>query len=287
MSETSNPYTPKLAEWALIAVAAVGMTVGISGLASIGQGRETSPEEFLPEAHAQSDKLRYIHSTSTGAVTMLNGDVHRRFGETSSVYTGDLRSRMWYEDCTYPYLEGIRLCSIETVVYDGVRYQKIDTSEGPGEWEVMGKDPPSPYSYPTGEPYDPEELLKWLAPLHNLVELEPDTVDGTTYRRFRGVSRPGEERLKLLDSGEWEPESIEGLSREEQISALQTMMETEMFTDEFWVREDSSRIWRMRLVWEKSGHEEFESVGALLPQRRSTVVEYSRYNEPVEIRPPY
>ena len=162
MSETSNPYTPKLAEWALIAVAAVGMTVGISVLASIGQGRERSPEEFLPEAQTQSDKLRYIHSTSTGAVTMLNGDVHRRFTETSRVYTGDLRSRMWYEDCAYPYQEGIRLCSIENVVYDGVRYQKIDTSEGPGEWEVMGKDPPSPYSYPTGELYDPEELLKWL-----------------------------------------------------------------------------------------------------------------------------
>ena len=62
----------------------------------------------------------------------------------------------------------------------------------------MGKDPPSPYSYPTGEP-DPEELLKWLVSVHNLVELEPDTVDGTTYRRFRGVSRPGEEQLKLLN----------------------------------------------------------------------------------------
>ena len=135
---------------------------GISVLASIGQGRERSPEEFLPEAQSQSDKLRYIHTTSTGAVTMLNGDVHRRFTETSRVYTGDMRSRMWYEDCAYPYQEGIRLCGIESVVYDGVRYQKIDTSEGPGEWEVMGKDPPSPYSYPTGEPYDPEELLKWL-----------------------------------------------------------------------------------------------------------------------------
>ena len=150
MPETSNPYTPKLAEWALIAVAAVGMTVGISVLPSIGQGRETSPEEFLPEAQSKSDKLRYTHSTSTGAVTMLNGDVHRRFTETSRVYTGDMRSRMWYEDCAYPYQEGIRLCGIENVVYDGVRYQKIDTSEGPGEWEVMGKDPPSPSPYPTG-----------------------------------------------------------------------------------------------------------------------------------------
>ena len=96
---------------------------------------------------------------------MLNGDVHRRFGEASRVYTGDLRSRMWYEDCTYPYLEDIRLCGIETVVYDGVRYQKIDTSEGPGEWEVMGEDPPSLYSYLTGEPYDPEEVLKSMVSL--------------------------------------------------------------------------------------------------------------------------
>ena len=287
MSETSNPYTPKLAEWALIAVAAVGMTVGISVLASIGQGRERSPEEFLPEAQSQSDKLRYIHTTSTGFVTMLNGDVHRRFTETSRVYTGDMRSRMWYEDCAYPYQEDIRLCGIENVVYDGVRYQKIDTSEGPGEWEVMGKDPPSPYSYPTGELYDPEELLKWLVSVHNLVELEPDTVDGTTYRRFRGVSRPGEELLKLLNSGEWEPESIEGLSREEYVSGIQRMMETERFTDEYWVREDNSRIWRAHRVWEKSGLEELESVGAYLPQRSDTIVEYSRYNEPVEILPPY
>ena len=29
------------------------------------------------------------------------------------------------------------------------------------------------------------------------------------------------------------------------------------------------------------------SVGAYLPQRRDTIVEYSRYNEPVEIRPPF
>ena len=260
------------------------MTVGISVLASIGQGRETSPEEFLLEPPSQSDKLRYIHSTSTGAVTMLNGDVHRRFGEASHVYTGDLRSRTWYEDCTYPYLEGIRLCSIETVVYDGVRYQKIDTSEGPGEWEVMGKDPPSPYSYTKGEPYDPEEFLKWLAPLLNLEELEPDTVDGTTYRRFRGSSRPS---VDLSESGVGELELPEGLSREEHISAIQRMMETERFTDEYWVREDDSRIWRMHLVWEKSGLEMFDSVGAYLPQRRDTIVEYSRYNEPVEIRPPY
>ena len=47
--------------------------------------------------------------------------------------------------------------------------------------------------------------------------------------------------LKLLNSGEWEPESIEGLSREEYISGIQRMMETERFTDEYWVREDNSR----------------------------------------------
>ena len=29
------------------------------------------------------------------------------------------------------------------------------------------------------------------------------------------------------------------------------------------------------------------SVGAYLPQKSDTIVEYSRYNEPVEIRPPY
>ena len=150
MSETSSPYTPKLAEWALIAVAAVGMTVGISVLASIGQGRERSPEEFLPEAQDPIRQAALHPLYLDGRCHHAQRGRHRRFTETSRVYTGDMWSRMWYEDCAYPYQEGIRLCGIESVVYDGVRYQKIATSEGPGEWEVMGKDPPSPYSYPIG-----------------------------------------------------------------------------------------------------------------------------------------
>lgn len=287
MSETSNPCTPKLPSWALIAVAAVGIVIFLSVLASTRLGQELSAEAFLREALAQSAELRYIHFTSTGTVTMLDGDIHRQSSETFRVYTGDLRSRMWYEDCAYPYLEGIRLCGIEIVVYDGDRYQKIDTSEGLGEWEVIGKDLPFPSSYSGGQPYDPEDVLKSLMSLHNLVELERDTFDGVTYRRFKGSFRPGEELLKLLNSGEWEPESIEGLSREEYISGIQRMMETERFTTEYWVREDNSRIWRMHLVWEKSYDDEFKPAGELLPQRKSIIVEYSRYNEPVEILPPY
>ena len=276
--------------WLPVTAIAVLATIVIAVLASIGQGRELSSAAFLQQALAQAAERHYVQSTSSGTVTMLNGDVHRRHTESVHVvYDGDLRWRQWYEGCTYPHVMGTSLCSIEIVVHDNVRYQKVDTSEGPGEWEVMGEEwDPLEGAFENAEPRD---IASSMIATGDMMELERETVDGVTYRRFQVTRRPGEDILNLIESGEWElPEPPEGFpdsfTVEDYVDALREMFETELFTDVYWVREDNRLIWRVHRQWEKTHPYERESAGALLALRSSTTVEYANYNTPVEIRPP-
>ena len=223
---------------------------------------------------------------------MLNGDVHRRHTEsTHDVKSGNLRWRQWYEDCTYPHLMDTRLCSLEIVVHDNIRYEKVDTSEGPGEWEVMGEEWDALED--AFESAEPGEMVSSVIATGDMVELERETVDGVAYRRFHISRRPGEDILKLIESGAWEPPEWEppewvpgSFTFEDYINSLREIAETERFTEEYWIREDNRLIWRIHRQWEKTHPYERESAGALLALRSSTTVEYANYNTPVEIRPP-
>ncbi|MDE2859943.1 MAG: hypothetical protein OYI31_02190 [Chloroflexota bacterium] len=259
--------------WLPVSAIAVLATIVIAVLASLGQGNETSAEAFLRKALlAQVLEYSSIHSKSSGTVTMLNGDVHRRYTEALFTYDGDVHSQEWYEGCTYSHQLGTRLCSIETVVHDNVQYRKEDTSDGPGEWQVIDEWRTSPES--AGEVNDMSAIQEITVAIGEVVELERETIDGVTYRRFQTVRRPGVETLRLIESGEWDPpvNAPPELTREEYIELLREVTETELFTDEYWIRADNGMVWRVHRQWEKTYPEDRELTGAPLPQHRSAIM---------------
>lgn len=273
--------------WLPVTAIAVLSTVVIAVLASIGQGQGLSAEAYLREALAQAADHRYVQSRSSGTETMLNGDVYRRHTESArDIYTGDMRWRQWYEDCSYPHVMDTRLCSIEIVVHDNVRYERLGTSDGPGEWELVGEE----WDALEGafENSEPGELLSSVIATWDTVELESETIDGVTHRLFRVTRRPGEDILKLIDSGEWElPKGFPpNFSREDYVRSLREIATTEQVTHVYWVSKDSGEIRRVEWQWEKTYADDTDLPVGLLPQHSYEVIDYSRHNEPVEILPP-
>ena len=276
--------------WLIVVALAVVVAALIAVLASISPGREVNAVAFLREALAQAAERSYIHSTSSGSVTMLNGEVHHSYTESMhDLRNGDLRWRQWYEGCTFPHARNTRLCSIEIVKHDNIQYQKVDTSAGPGEWEVL--EPEWDFLEGLDENSQPGDIVASIIAAGDMVELVRETVDGVTYRRFLVTRRPGEDILKLIESGKWEPPQPpdgypDNLTVEDYVNSLREIADTELFKEEFWIREDNRVIWRIHRLWEKNYPEERDLAGAPLPLRRSTIVEYASLNEPVEIRPP-
>ena len=274
--------------WLPVTAIAVLATIVIAVLASIGQERRANSEAFLHRAlRLQATDYRTIHATSTGAVTMLNGDVHRRHAEAFVTHDGDMLWRQWYEGCTYPHAQNAQECSMESVVHDSVHYQRVNLSDGQGQWEAM-----SGWGRPAAGIEQGEAMeIVWQEFAGDVMELERETIDGVAYRRFRVTLRPGEESLWLIESGQWEPqEPPEGFpdsfTVEDYVDALREMFETELFTDVYWVREDNGEIWRVLRTWQKTHSDDLGEAGYYLPQRSSDLAEYSRHTVPVEIRPP-
>ena len=273
--------------WLPVTAIAFLATIVIAVLASIGQGRDLSAEAFLHRAlQLQTTDFRTVHSTSTGTVTMFNGDVHRHHSEAMRSHTGDLLWRQWYEGCTYPHARDTRLCSIETVIHDIVRFEKMDTSDGPGEWQVMDE-----CGYQCRATFDSGDfgiVVESTFVVGDVVELERETIDGVAYRRFQATRRPLERALRLTESGELEPpEGLpEDLSREDFIDSLRESAANQRFTEVYWVREDDGEIRRVERQWVSTYTDVPESGSALLPQRSKDITEHSRHSVPVEIRPP-
>ena len=276
--------------WLPVTAIAVLATVVIGVLATLGQSWKSESAAFFQRAlHLQATESSSVHSTGTGTVTMLNGDVHRRHSKAVRSHTGDMRSRQWYEGCTYPYAMHSRLCSIETVIHDNVRYQKVDTSDGVGEWQPV--DEQWDFLPNAGEPNESPEIVRIIKMAGDVVEIERATVDGVSYRRYRVTRRPGEETLRLIDSGEWVPqEPPEGFpdsfTVEDYIDALREMMETQLFTEIYWGHEDSGEIRRVERQSEKTYEDASDLPAALLMQHSIDVTEHYRHSVPVEIRPP-
>lgn len=278
--------------WLPVTAIAVLATVIIGVLATLGHSWKSESAAFFQRAlHLQVTEFSTIHATGTGTVTMLNGDVYRRHSESVFTPNGDRIGRQWYEGCNYPYAMDTRMCSIENVIHNNVRYQKVDTSDGAGEWET--KDEQWDFLRNAGEPNDSAPSISIVEVAGDVVEVERETVDGVTYRRYRVTRRPGEETLRLIDSGEWDPQEWkppegfpESFTVEDYIDALRVMMETQLFTDVYWVHEDSGEIWRVERQSEKTYEDAPNLPGALLPRHSIDVVEYSKHSVPVEIRPP-
>ena len=271
--------------WFPVTAIAILATTVIAVLASIGQGRESSAEAFLQQAllsQEENDVSSSVLSTATGKVTMLNGDVHRHHSEAVRSHTGDLLWRQWYEGCTYPHARDTRLCSIETVIHDNVRFEKMDTSDGPGEWQVMDE-----CGYQCRATFDSGDfgiVVESTFVVGDVVELERKTIDGVAYRRFQATRRPLERALRLTESGELEPP--EGLSQQDYIDSLLKASANQRFTDVYWIREDDGEIRRVERQWVSTHTDAPESAYAILPQRSTDVTEHYRHGVPVEIRPP-
>lgn len=278
--------------WLPVTTIAVLATVVIGVLASVGQSLKSESAAFFQRAlHLQVTEFSTVHTTSIGTVTMLNGDIHRRHGESVFTTNGDRIWRQWYEGCNYPYAMDARLCSIENVIHDNVRYQKVETSDGSGEWEVV--DEQWDFLPNAGEPNESPEMVSIVRMAGDVVEVERETVDGVTYRRYRVTRRPGEETLRRIDSGEWDPQEWkppegfpESFTVEDYIDSLRKMFETELFTEVYWIREDSGEIRRVERQWEKTYADDTDLPVGLLPQHSIDITEYYRHSVPVEIRPP-
>ena len=275
--------------WLPVTAIALLATVVIAVLAAIGQARKSESAAFFQRAlHLQSTDYRTVNVTGTGTVTMLNGDVHSRHTEGFFTYDDDQLIREWYDSCTYPHAQNVQRCSTETVQYGSVHYQKVNTSDGEGKWEEMSGWGNSSEGMESGEL---GEVVSIVTIAGDVMELERETVDGVTYRRYRVTRHPGEETLRLINSGEWVPqEAPEGFpdrfTVEEYIDALREMFETQLFTEVYWIREDSGEIRRVERRSEKTYEDDADLPGALLPQNSIDVTEYYRHSVTVEIRPP-
>ncbi len=212
---------------------------------------------------------------------MSDGVVHNWSGEGDFVYTGDSQGFIEYEGCSFPTGRDVYLCRTEWVEFEGVRYKKESTSEGQGEWEIVDSVQTQPSDSAT--PYNPAEILERWGRRYGLVESRGDSA-GVEYRVFRGDYNPSRLMLERLEAGEWEPPA--GVPREELIESLLRQAEVETGAIELWAREDDSTIW---MISDEVGRTEVDgrdSFGAPTSIKTSSIIEYSRYNEPVVIKPP-
>ena len=274
-------HTQKLARWGRVAVVVAVAVTAVWAFALITPSYELDSEAFLSQVFAQNAEMRSVHITSSGTAAMSNGDVLYWSGEGDIVHTGDSQGHIEYEGCGFPIGKDLYLCSIEWVELGGVRYEKENTSKGLGEWEVVDDVQTQPSH--SGTPYDPVDLLEYWSRSYGLVELRGDS-DGVEYRLFRGDYNPSRLMLERLEAGEWEPPAE--VPRELIISSLERQAEVETGTIELWAREDDSMIWRV--ITERDGLDGNNSVSfrSFVPRKTYDVLEYSRYNEPVEIKPP-
>ena len=277
-------HTENHAGWGRVAVIAAVAVTAVWALVLISPGQELDSEAFLNRVYAQSAEVRSAHVTTTGAFTMSNGEVRPWSFEGAWVYTGDSRGHTEYEVCTLPVERDAYLCSSAWVEVGDVRYEKEDTSEGLGEWQIV--DSAQTQQSDTATPYNPVEVLDRLGRRLGLVELKPEIVAGVKYRRFRGDYNPSRLMLELLEAGEWEPPAEVPVPREDMIRSLQQQAEVETGTIELWARADDSTIWR--IITERDGLDASasEPFRYLLPRKSYEILEYSRYNEPVVIKPP-
>ena len=82
-------HTQKLARWGRVAVIAAVAIAAAGAFALITPSYELDSEAFLSQVFAQNAEMRSVHITSSGTVTMSNGDVHYSSGEGDIVHTGD------------------------------------------------------------------------------------------------------------------------------------------------------------------------------------------------------
>ena len=168
------------------------------------------------------------------------------------------------------------------MIHKNVRYEKMDTSDGPGEWQVM--DECGSLCGITAESSDFGIVAETTYEVGDVVELERKTIDGVAYRRFQATRRPLERALRLTESGELEPP--EGLSQQDYIDSLLKASANQRFTDVYWIRDDTGEIRRVERQWVSTHTDAPESAYAILPQRSTDVTEHYRHGVPVEIRPP-
>ena len=69
-------HSQKLGRWGRVAVVAAVAVTAVWAFALITPSYELDSEAFLSQVFAQNAELRSVHITSTGTVTMSNGDVH-------------------------------------------------------------------------------------------------------------------------------------------------------------------------------------------------------------------
>ena len=243
---------------------------------------ELDSDTFLSQVFARNAEVRTVHITSTGTVTMSSGDVHYSSGEGALVYKGDSRGHIKYEGCTFPIVRGVFLCSIEWVELGGVRYEREETSEGQGEWNRVER--VQTQSTDPCTPHDPAEIPEYWSRSYGLVELNSEIIDGVEYRRFRASYNPIRLMLQHLEAGELEPPAR--VPREALIEILQRQAEVETGTRELWARADDSTVWR--IITQRDWFDASTSVSFryFVPRKTYDVLEYSRYNEPVVIKPP-
>ena len=281
----ATPQTSKPARWSRAAVAvAVGLAAA-GAFALIAPSHELDTDAFLELVFAHRAEARSMHVASTGMATMSNGDVHHTKGEIDVLQTGESQGYIEYEGCPIPIgpmSEDIRLCKMEWVDWGSVRYERQTTSEGVGEWEIVEHlqtqtNQPEP-------PRDRAEVPDYWSRKYGRVELDSETVDGVEYRRLRASYLLGRRMLERLESGELElpPE----VPRELLIADLKEQVEAETGAIELWARADNGAIWK--IITERDNLDVNTSESRGIPATRSTydVMEYSRYNEPVVIKPP-
>ena len=277
----SSLHTQKLTRWVFIAVLATAVVITVWALASFRPAQKLDGEAFLDRAFAHAAEVRSAHFAQWGSVTMSDGVVHKWSGEGDFVYTGDSQGFIEYEECSFPIGMDLYLCSIEWVELGGVRYEKANTLEGRGEWEVVDDMQMQPS--PSGRPYDTVDLLEYWSRGYGLVESRGDSA-GVEYRVLRGDYSPSRLMLERLEAGEWEPPAE--VSRELFIADLERQAEVETGTRELWARADNGAIWMTIDEVERTEVDGRDSLGAPTSIKTSSIIEYSRYNEPVEIKPP-
>ena len=271
-------HMPKLARWGRAAVVAAVAFAAVLVFVSLPSGQE------LDRDSGKVTEVRSFHTTSKGTVIMSNGDVHQWSGQGDIVYTGDSQGYIEYEGCSFPFGKDIYLCRTEWVEVDGIRYEKEDTSEGPGEWKVVDRVAPSDPN--TGMPFDPAKALENFIQRYDLLELKGGFVGGVAYKRFRGDFSPSRRMLERIKAGEWEPPNESKISLEDFIGILEEQAGAETGSIELWAREDDSTMWRV--ITERDNLDVIDSRAdrSTITKRTYDVLEYSRYNEPVVIKPP-
>ena len=278
-------HTPTLVRWGRVAVIAAVAIAAVWAFALITPSYELDTEAFLERVYAQRVEVRSVHTTQSGSMTMSNGDVHHSSGEGDIVHTGDSQGYIEYEGCTFPtglMSKGVRLCGIEWVELEGVRYERRNTSEGPGEWEIV--ESVQTGSTDSDTPPDPAKVPEYWSRKYGLVELKPETHDGVEYRRFRSFYSPLRRMLERLKAGEWEPPAE--IPRELFVADLEEQAEAETGTIELWARADDGVIWKIIQEVETPEVDGRDSLRPPTSIKRYSTMKYSRYNEPVVIKPP-